>query len=79
MAKKYKVLAPYVVFRIGQGTVCKEYSLKKGDICELPEDNISVRVMVARKQLAEMAAETPKKTKETNKNKPAGNGTKKSQ
>ena len=47
--KKYEVVSPYVVFSVKDGAARKEYALKKGDTVELPENDIAVRAMVARR------------------------------
>ncbi|MDR3133015.1 MAG: hypothetical protein LBU42_03205 [Prevotellaceae bacterium] len=54
--KTYITLAPYVVFNIHTGGQKKEYALKKGDTVALPEDDIAVRALLARKQIEESAA-----------------------
>ncbi len=54
--KKYVVVSPYVIFSVKDGVTRKEYALKKGDIVELPENDIAVRAMVARRQIKEVAA-----------------------
>lgn len=60
--KKYEVTAPYVVFATKEaGKEPKEYSLKRGDTVELPEGDIAVRAMVARKQLKEVETPTTEK------------------
>lgn len=61
--KKYEVLAPFVAFSVkDEKGKPKEYSLKKGDTVELPDTDTSVRALVARKQLKEVAdAEKAKK------------------
>ncbi|MDL2289956.1 hypothetical protein LJB95_00945 [Paludibacteraceae bacterium OttesenSCG-928-F17] len=61
--KKYIVISPFAVFAIVEGNSEKEYSLKKGDIVELPETHIAVRALVLRKQLKEVA-ETTQQTDE---------------
>ena len=53
--KKYEVVSPYVVFSVKDGAARKEYALKKGDTVELPENDIAVRAMVARRQIKEVA------------------------
>ncbi len=59
--KTYQVIAPYAVFNIKDGKgKTTEYSLKKGDTEQLPEDNITVRALVARGQIAEVPAEKKK-------------------
>ena len=64
--KNYTTLAPYIVFNTNHGGQKKEYALKKGDTVELPEDDIAVRALLARRQIAECApVEEPKPTKKT--------------
>ena len=48
--KKYEVVSPYVVFSVKAGAGRKEYALKKDDAVELPENDIAVRAMVARRR-----------------------------
>ncbi|MDR2805841.1 MAG: hypothetical protein LBB85_09445 [Dysgonamonadaceae bacterium] len=61
--KNYEIVAPYVVFAIKEENGNKkEYSLKKGDKVDLPENDISVRALFARKQIKE-TEQTVKKTK----------------
>lgn len=54
--KKYEVVSPYVVFSVKADAGRKEYALKKGDTVDLPENDIAVRAMVARRQIKEVAA-----------------------
>lgn len=60
--KRYEIINPYVVFSIPDGkNGRKEYALKKGDTVELPENDITVRALLARHQIREVteqAAET---------------------
>ena len=64
--KTYKVISPFLVFSVkGDNGKPKEYTAKKGDKIELPENDISVRAMVARKQLQEVKADTTGKTPKT--------------
>jgi hypothetical protein len=67
--KKYTTLAPYVIFIVNNGGQKKEYSLKKGDTVELPEDDIAVRALLARRQIEETTAPVAEKTKVKNKTK----------
>jgi hypothetical protein len=54
--KTYRVIAPFAVFSIKDGTgKTTEYSQKKGDTLQLPESNITVRALVARGQIAEVS------------------------
>jgi hypothetical protein len=64
--KTYKTLSPYVVFTINSGGQKKEYALKKGDMVELPEDNIVVVALLARRQIVEQGSQETA-TKKTNK------------
>lgn len=50
--KKYEVLNPFLAFRINETQ--KDYTLKRGDLVELPETNPAVRAMVTRGQLKEI-------------------------
>ena len=60
--KKYEVLSPYVVFGIkNENGEKKEYALKKGDTVDLPENDIAVRALLARKQIKETVQEKPSK------------------
>jgi hypothetical protein len=62
--KTYTTLAPYVVFSTNTGGQKKEYALKKGDTVELPEDDIAVRALLARRQIEEKdALEVAKESK----------------
>lgn len=56
--KNYEVINPCVVFSVKDGADRKDYTLKKGDTVELPESNITVRALLARKQIKEVAAQT---------------------
>ena len=59
--KKYEVLSPYVVFPVkGENGKKKEYALKKGDTVDLPENDISVKALLTRKQIVETAPQPPK-------------------
>ena len=50
--KKYKVLTPLVVFAIKEENgQKKDYTLKKGDTVDLPENDIAVLALLARKQI----------------------------
>jgi len=56
--KKYQVLSPYIVFGIKEENGDKkEYALKKGDTVDLPESDITVRALLARKQIKEVEQE----------------------
>lgn len=52
--KNYEVVNPYVVFSVKNGDKRKEYALKQGDTVELPENDIAVRAMLARRQIKEV-------------------------
>jgi hypothetical protein len=62
--KTYTILTPYVIFNINTGGQKKEYALKKGDTVELPENDIAVRALLARRQIIETAANTKVKEPE---------------
>ena len=64
---KYEVLNPFLAF--GLNNPRKDYTLKRGDVVELPETNVAVRAMLARGQIKEVTGDTTtapakKKTKE---------------
>lgn len=59
--KTYKVRAACVVFGIKTDEGRKEYGLKRGEEVELPEDDLSVRVMVRQGQLVEVEKSAGKK------------------
>ena len=65
---KYTVLNPHLVFSVKDGDKGrKEYTLNKGDMVDLPENDITVRALVARKQIKavdEPIAQTPAKVEE---------------
>jgi hypothetical protein len=65
--KKYTTLAPYIIFTINNGGQKKEYSLKKGDTVELPEDDIAVRALLVRKQIEETAVQVKQKKSKSKK------------
>ena len=67
--KKYEVVSPYVVFSVKDGAARKEYALKKGDTVELPENDIAVRAMVARRLPSRLSVKRNSRTLQT-----AGNG-----
>lgn len=53
--KTYEVVNPFLVFSIQDGENSrKEYTQKKGDRIELPENNITVRALLARRQIKEV-------------------------
>lgn len=57
--KKYEVINPYLVFSVKDGEKGrKDYALKKGEIVELPETDITVRALLARHQIKEVAEQT---------------------
>ncbi len=56
--KKYIVVAPFVVFKIKDGTSKKEYALKKGDTEDLPDDSNTVKALVSRKLIQEVVGQT---------------------
>ncbi len=55
--KKYEVKNPFLAFRINE--VQKDYTLKRGDLVELPETNPAVRAMERRGQIKEIAIPAP--------------------
>ena len=68
--KTYTTLAPYIVFNTNTGGQKKEYALKKGDTVELPEHDIAVCALLARRQIEECdPAGEPKTTIKKTKNK----------
>lgn len=52
--KNYEVINPYIVFAVKDGDKRKEYALKQGDKVELPETDIAVRGLLARRQIKEV-------------------------
>ena len=52
--KTYEVINPYIVFSVKNGEKRKEYALKQGDTVELPENDIAVRGLLARRQIKEV-------------------------
>ena len=72
--KKYKILTPLVVFGIREENgQKKDYTLKKGDTVDLPENNIAVQALLSRKQIVEIppkplkGEELPKETEKNSK------------
>ncbi|WP_300726240.1 hypothetical protein [uncultured Rikenella sp.] len=61
--KAYEVLAPVLVFGLHGGNGTQDYTLKRGDIVELPEEHVAVRAMLARKQIRAAEAAKPTKSK----------------
>lgn len=63
--KQYEVISPVLSFAIKDGeNEKKEHLLKKGDTVELPESNIAVKAMLARRQIRPVkTAKQPKETK----------------
>lgn len=57
--KNYEVVNPYIVFSVKDGVKRKDYALKKGDTVELPENDITVRALLARQQIKEAAPAAP--------------------
>ena len=65
--KTYEVINPYIVCSIRDGKTRREYALRRGERVELPEEDVAVRAMVARRQRREGAEpEEPTGTPETN-------------
>ncbi|MCH5305192.1 MAG: hypothetical protein J1E79_01775 [Rikenella sp.] len=61
--KSYEVLAPVLVFGLHGENGTRDYALKQGDVVELPEEHVAVRAMLARKQIREVEAARPPKSK----------------
>lgn len=53
--KTYEVTNPYIVFSVKDGTKRREYALKWGEKAALPENDITVRALLARGQIKEVA------------------------
>lgn len=51
----YEVTNPYIVFSVKDGTKRREHVLKQGETVELPENDITVRALLARHQIKEVA------------------------
>ena len=49
--KTYEVINPYIVCSIRDGKTRREYALRRGERVELPEEDVAVRAMVARRQV----------------------------
>lgn len=65
--KTYEVINPYIVCSIRDGKTRREYALRRGERVELPEEDVAVRAMVARRQIREVVEpEEPAGTPETN-------------
>ena len=57
--KTYEVTNPYIVCSIPNGeNGRKEVTLQQGDTVELPENDITVRALLARQQIKEVAGKT---------------------
>ena len=52
--KTYEVINPYIVCSIRDGKTRREYALRRGERVELPEEDVAVRAMVARRQIREV-------------------------
>lgn len=61
--KQYEVLAPILVFGIHGAGGTQDYTLKQGEVVELPEEHVAVRAMLARGQIREVTTAKPPKTK----------------
>ncbi len=61
--KAYEVLAPVLVFGLHGENGTRDYTMKRGDVVELPEEHVAVRAMLARKQIRELEAARPPKSK----------------
>ena len=65
--KTYEVINPYIVCSIRDGKTRRDYALRRGERVELPEEDVAVRAMVARRQIREVAEPAePAGTPETN-------------
>ncbi len=53
--KTYEVINPYIVCSIRDGKTRREYALRRGERVELPEEDVAVRTMIARRQIREVA------------------------
>lgn len=53
--KTYEVINPYIVCSIRDGKTRREYALRRGERVELPEEDVAVRAMIARRQIREVA------------------------
>lgn len=51
--KQYEVMNPYIVFSVKDGEKRTQYALKKGETAKLPENDITVRALLARRQIKE--------------------------
>ena len=57
--KKYEVLSTCIIFSTkGDDGETKEYVLKKGETADLPENNIAIQALLARKQIKEIPSQT---------------------
>lgn len=54
--KTYEVTNPYIVFSVKDDAKRREYALKQGETVELPENDITVRALLARHQIKEVPA-----------------------
>lgn len=54
--KTYEVTNPYIVFSVKDGIRRREYALKQGETVALPENDITVRALLAHGQIKEVAA-----------------------
>lgn len=61
MTKNYIVTSPAVVFAIKSEEGRGEYSLIEGDTVKLPPEDITVRCLLKRGQIAEVPDKTPNK------------------
>lgn len=57
--KNYEVVNPYIVFNVKDGEKRKDYALKQGEIVELPGTDITVRALLARRQIKEAVPAVP--------------------
>lgn len=61
--RSYEVLAPVLVFGLHGENGTRDYTMKRGDVVELPEEHVAVRAMLARKQIREVEAARSHKSK----------------
>lgn len=55
--RQYEVINPFLAFRVNETQT--DYTLKRGDLVELPETNPAVRAMAVRGQIKEIATPAP--------------------
>jgi hypothetical protein len=57
--KTYKTIKPYIVFSVNIDGKKKEYILKQGDVVELPEEENTVRALLARRLIEPVEPAAP--------------------